>query len=1588
MTDLIGGGGGGGNSRTPTRTPDTLLSQDYFEVVLGLSEGPIEGLVQGVKSPLENFYVGTTPLGNAATGEANFPDFAISQYQGYESDPPIKYSMGGQSSNIQVGVRLATQVPVVRQTPAQLRGQINRLEFRIYFNQLVELKEDGGTFEATAQFRIEYKPSDAANWTIYQNPTSIRGKTTSGAVKDFSIDVPLRADVDWDLRVTKISQDNFGTLGVIVDLTWESVQAISMQPQKFKNLALVHLNGRASNQFSSIPDFAGVYEGMLVRVPSNYNPRTRTYDESVPWNGSFKVAYTNNPAWILYEMCMNERWGLPRYYLTVTTDRYSFYSAAKWCDEMVAIPNSNPPAAQPRFTFNEVFQDAKEGIEALNYIAGAFNSVILDDGAGTIILRTDQLRTPKQIFTPENVQGGEFNYTFTDIATRFNDITSVFINPDLDWSEDRRLATIDNSEEIAANGRIPTEFVAVGCTNVHEAVRRANYHYVTSTTEKSTVSFVTSRFGMFTEPLESIYVADPLSGWSKPGRFKSVANGKIYLRDPIYFPVIAPKVMVVQTFEGLQNITVMAPQSGPNYVLDIVSGVLPVELPQNTVFTIEDSIELGLAKPFKVLSIEEVDGSPDAFKVTALEVNVNKYPDADSGSVSESVKYSYQMPGEPVLPPALVIESGRGHLQIASDGTIVYRAQASWVRPFQAFTEYYQVDYRETGAENWETSPPIYGDSFYCAPLKDNTRYNFRLFAVTPFGKRSTKYLEVLNYLVSGKIDILENVSGLNAQMTPSGWQIKWNVPTFPDYNITELRRGVSVQTWDQLPTFSLTKADRVEFGFLPATTWRMYAKYQDTSKNMSADANFVQWEIKPPMAPVLTAELVFNAPLLTWENAQTTQPIRLYRVKRGDAYATAEVLATTEDLQFTKVENVAGVYRYWVEAEDVAGNLSAASSVVIVVTPSVGDAIKQLQDGLQGAVQTLLNINSGFSDRLLREAIERGTSIQVLQQLVTEGDEQLAQQIEILTAKAVGYIRGNMVFNSGFAFTLEGWTGDVTDWAAVDTPMGRVARSTTLIPAGTIYSREFNAAPALYYTIAADTEWQSANGQDWFGIEYLNSAGVVLGRTAGEKHSQHEFLNESARRIAWSFEGQAPAGTAKARFFYQWEGWTTPGSMGVRMVKVEQGRMPATPYSAEASDIGSVAAIRQEATARASAIEAEAALRETLAVRVNGNEAAINTESVVRASETGQLMARWGINMTVGNKVSGVVMNNNGAQSDFVILTDRFAVAQESDVPGQYKFPFVVGSVNGVSSVGINGDLFVDGTIKGRSIAADTIEATSIRSKSLTSDQIKAGSLTADVINVGFGGNMIPDSAFAAGGLGNVSLPTTLPVEWQSYSNYGSGATFGINMVADFTWNPVGSNSITIAQINATGAGNVANVDQFYTPRFPVVSGQRYEFSVYTGAHRCRVYGSVDFYDIDNNLIAAASIATTDNDAELQGGRDLKLWKRVGVFTTAPANAVSCVLNFRKNPTKAGQTSSYAFFTKPMFCPATPNQAVYSNYSNFGTGTRITPQGISTPNLSAISATIGLLRTSSSGQRSEIDDNGQRTYDLNNVLRTRAGIW
>lgn len=439
-----------------------------------------------------------------------------------------------------------------------------------------------------------------------------------------------------------------------------------------------------------------------------------------------------------------------------------------------------------------------------------------------------------------------------------------------------------------------------------------------------------------------------------------------------------------------------------------------------------------------------------------------------------------------------------------------------------------------------------------------------------------------------------------------------------------------------------------------------------------------------------------------------------------------------------------------------------------------------------------------------------------------------------------------------------------------------------------------------------------------------------------------------------------------------------------------------------EADLNGNVKALLQtEQTARVTADEALAQQITTLQAQIGDNLAQVIQEMKTRIDSTdgkvtgltSQYTLKTSVKREDGRQVmAGIGLaatsNDDYTGSEILLMADKVLFVNPNSVNGGLVPVFEVGTVDGAATLVVPATNVGDKTLPGRVLVDGSVEARTIKANSITADKLVAGSITTDKLAVGLGVNLLPFTEF---------IETTdgqhlrgWGISWSG--NIGqSGADWGKDL--NGTWTVVGGHTAWLHSPQSNGdTDRRTSYYLLYTDMIPVMAGTRYEFSAYMSPLGCDGDIGVWWLDSRGAIIATSGL---DGDPACYAPRNtagaanvLGQYTRAGSFAVAPANAVGAKLVCRKSLGSAASPDTWLFVTRPMIAETTPNATRLAPYGPGGLGTLITASGISTPSLSALSATIGLLRTATSGQRLEIDNNQVRVYDSNNVMRVRLGIW
>ncbi|MEX9492939.1 host specificity protein J [Proteus mirabilis] len=502
----MGKGGGGGS--TPRLLDDNLKNKQFLNVIDLVSEGPIEGPVGG----MSGFLLNGTPVVDA-DGNPNIHGVEVQWRAGTQTQEPLE-DFPFVEKEIPVNVEVKKSTPILRTISDQ---ETDRVRFTLGVSALVSQDDKGNQYDATVEMLIEV--NDGSGWT-HAETAKITGKISGQYLESYIIDAPKKKP--FQIRVSRLTDDSKSDL-LKNGTVWASYTEITDAKFSYPNSAVVGMKIDKS-QYGDTPNRTYHIKGMIIQVPDNYDPESRTYTGI--WTGRFKPAWSNNPAWVFYDLVTNERYGIGEMIGSFGVDKFALYAIARYCDELVDDGFGNK---EPRFTFNAYITSQRKAKEVLDDLASVFRGMPLWDGQQLTCFQ-DRPSDPVWTYTNSNVIDGKFKYTSTAKSARHNAIEVSWINPSNGWSEEREF--IQDDDLIQRFGGVNVKKVtAFGCTSRGQAHRVGKWILQTEKLEKDSVTFSTGREGINCISGDIIEVADDsFAGVKVGGRVLSV-NGSIITVD-------------------------------------------------------------------------------------------------------------------------------------------------------------------------------------------------------------------------------------------------------------------------------------------------------------------------------------------------------------------------------------------------------------------------------------------------------------------------------------------------------------------------------------------------------------------------------------------------------------------------------------------------------------------------------------------------------------------------------------------------------------------------------------------------------------------------------------------------------------------------------------------------------------------------------------------------------------------------------------------------------------------------------------------------------------------------------------------------
>ncbi|MGG6516105.1 UNVERIFIED_CONTAM: phage tail protein [Acinetobacter baumannii] len=742
MNAVVGAKKGSKKQRQPVISPDSAQSKTFIKVLYGLAEGEIEGLANG----LQSIYLEETPLQNA-DGSLNFENVKVDFRNGTNDQEYIE-GFPAVESETAIDVELKSETPWVR---AFSNLDLDAVRLRLKWGPLrTQNATNGDVSGVTIEYAIDLQ-TDGGVWTEVLK-TKISDKTSANYERAHRIDLP-RADSGWLVRVRRLTPNS--TSEYVSDKMYiAAVTEVIDAKLRYPNTALLGLQYDAET-FGNVAKVAMDTKGRLLKVPTNYNPATRQYVGM--WDGTFKEAYSNNPAWIYYDICTVDRYALGDRLTPLMIDKWSLYRLAQYCDQMVP---DGLGGQEPRFTCNVYLQSAEGAFEILTKLAGVFRAITFWDG-NSIICDADIPQDTYFTYTRANVIDGNFEYSGTRARDRHNVVKIAWDNPANHYKTEYEF--VRDEKAIAEAGQVRIlELDAWGCTSRGQAQRAGHWALKSEQLETRTVSFKVGLDGYIPLPGKVIEVADPLfAGRANGGRVSAIsADRKSITLDRDDVVAVAGDRLIINGEDGKAQTRIIQSISGR---VVTVTHEFDAIAAQNV--WVIDAQDLATMK-FRVISITQDEHHQ--FSVTALQYNPAKFDAIDKGAYFDEVPISIVNPTiqDPVTDVVITSESR------IDQGINVATMIVSWAQAKGAVK--YQVEWRKDDG-SW-IKLPITGNNSVEVPGIYAGQYQARVTAISAFEIASLPVYSTLTEL-SGKQGLPPKLAFIQATGILFGIKLDWGFP-------------------------------------------------------------------------------------------------------------------------------------------------------------------------------------------------------------------------------------------------------------------------------------------------------------------------------------------------------------------------------------------------------------------------------------------------------------------------------------------------------------------------------------------------------------------------------------------------------------------------------------------------------------------------------------------------------------------------------------------------------------------------------------------------------------------------------------------
>ncbi|HBV2770247.1 TPA: DUF1983 domain-containing protein [Escherichia coli] len=767
MEAITGAKGGSQKQHTPVEQPDSAQSMARCRMLLALGEGEFAGGLDATRIFLDG-----TPLGNP-DGTMNFENVSWDFRPGTQTQTPIP-GFPAVENETTVGVSLTKATPWTR---ALSNTQIDAVLVRIGIPGLQQQENDGDIVGTTVKYHIDLAVDGGAFSTVMTR--TVTEKLSSLYELTHRINLP-KASTGWQIRVVRDTDDS--TSQMLQNKT--QVQAITEVIDarlRYPHTALLYVSFNAKS-FNNIPKVSCKPKGRIIRIPSNYDPIARTY--SGTWDGTFKWGWTNNPAWIWFDVLTEPRFGLGRRVTAQMLDKWELYRIAQRCDQKVP-DGKGGDGTEPRFMFDVYIQSQADAWQVIKDIAAGFNGMTFWGNNMFNVVSDMPADTSKlQILTRASVVGKPV-YSSGSEKNRFSSALINFSDPDNHYQD--RTTAVMFPELVRQFKFKQTQITAIGCTRESEAQRRGGWAVYSNSLDRI-ITLQTGLDGFVFVPGTVFAFADErLSGRVYGGRITGYNAGLKAVTIDRGTSAVAGDTLMIRTQGGTVESRVIQAVNGTQLILSTPFTAAPLP---NAVFVI-DAGQLRL-QYFRVTNLK-FDDEENTFTITGAEYNASKYDAVDNNARLDTPPISLIPTGLVNQPTNIVVSS----YDAVRQGQRVATLTASWDAPVdkngkpQADVIAYRVQWKrgdnewvnvpETGLRNIEVPGIFEGD------------YLVRVRAINSGGASSLWATSALTHL-KGRAGEVPKPVGLKAsEDVVFGINVTWGFPANTgDTLSTELQYSIA----------------------------------------------------------------------------------------------------------------------------------------------------------------------------------------------------------------------------------------------------------------------------------------------------------------------------------------------------------------------------------------------------------------------------------------------------------------------------------------------------------------------------------------------------------------------------------------------------------------------------------------------------------------------------------------------------------------------------------------------------------------------------------------------------------------------------